>query len=407
MKLFKNDELDNCDLIVDAIYEGGSKGNVGDDPINKIIPVGNMGGFRYAGSIDSLKYIVLYTSGHNIDWPDTIDLETGIFKYHGDNRTPGKDLHDTKKKGNIILKNLFDSLHSKVTPRKSIPPIFIFEKHPTENSQRSVQFKGMCVPGSNQIDSVSDLVALWKTSEGMRFQNYLAYFTILDIAIIKRSWLKDLNNGITISSNKPKVFKKWSDIGVYQPLKSKRTLSIRSVKEQLPSNKLEIRMLTIIHNYFIRDDKARMFEYFAAEIYSMTDQRVIIDEVTRGVVDGGKDAFGRYKMGLDNDPIFVEFALEAKCYQPGFSKKISTVGVKETSRLISRIRNRQFGVLVTTSAIAKQAYEEVREDKHPIFFISGADIINILIEKGINTEETLIDYLNNNFFMDNHGAYSV
>jgi hypothetical protein len=263
------------------------------------------------------------------------------------------------------------------------------------------------VPGSNQIDSVSDLVALWKTSEGMRFQNYLAYFTILDIAIIKRSWLKDLNNGIAISSNKPKVFKKWSDIGVYQPLKSKRTLSIRSVKEQLPSNKLEIMMLTVIHKYFIRDDKARMFEYFAAEIYSMTDQRVIIDEVTRGVVDGGKDAFGRYKMGLDNDPIFVEFALEAKCYQPGFSKKISTIGVKETSRLISRIRNRQFGVLVTTSAIAKQAYEEVREDNHPIFFISGADIINILIEKGINTEETLIEYLNNNFFMDNHGAYSV
>ena len=254
MKLFKNDELDNCDLIVDAIYEGGSKGNVGDDPINKVIPVGNMGGFRYAGSIDSLKYIVLYTSGHNIDWPDTIDLETGIFKYHGDNRTPGKDLHDTKKKGNIILKNLFDSLHSKVNPRKSIPPIFIFEKHPTENSQRSVQFKGMCVPGSNQIDSVSDLVALWKTSEGMRFQNYLAYFTILDIAIIKRSWLKDLNNGIAISSNKPKVFKKWSDVGVYQPLKSKRTLSIRSVKEQLPSNKLEIRMLTVIHDYFIRDE---------------------------------------------------------------------------------------------------------------------------------------------------------
>ena len=321
MKLFKNDELDNCDLIVDAIYEGGTKGNVGDDPINKIIPVGNMGGFRYAGSIDSLKYIVLYTSGHNIDWPDTIDLETGIFKYHGDNRTPGKDLHDTKKKGNIILKNLFDSLHSKVAPRQSIPPIFIFEKHPTENSQRSVQYKGMCVPGSNQIDSVSDLIALWKTSEGMRFQNYLAYFTILDIAIIKRSWLNDLNKGIAISSNKPKVFKKWSDIGVYQPLKSKRTLSIRSVKEQLPSNKLEIMMLTVIHKYFIRDDKARMFEYFAAEIYSMTDQRVIIDEVTRGVVDGGKDAFGRYKMGLDNDPVFVEFALEAKCYQPGFSKK--------------------------------------------------------------------------------------
>lgn len=405
MKIFKNSELGNCDLIVDAIYEGGNKGNVGDDPINKIIPVGNMGGFRYAGSIDSLKYIVLYTSGHNIDWPDTVDAETGIFKYHGDNRTPGKDLHDTKKKGNIILKNLFDSLHSKLNSRHSIPPIFIFEKHPTENSQRSVQYKGICVPGSNQIDSVSDLVAIWKTAEGMRFQNYLAYFTILDVAIITRNWLQDLNKRNSISPNQPKVYKKWCETGSYKPLKSKRTLSIRSLKEQLPSNDLEIRMLTIIHDYFIRDNKARMFEYFAAEIYSMTDRRVIIDEVTRGVIDGGKDAFGRYKIGLDNDPIFTEFALEAKCYQPGFLKKINTVGVKETSRLVSRIRNRQFGVLVTTSAIAKQAYEEVREDNHPIFFISGADIINILIEKGINTTKNLVNYLNNNFFMENHGLY--
>lgn len=164
-------------------------------------------------------------------------------------------------------------------------------------------------------------------------------------------------------------------------------------------------MLSIIHDYFIRDEKARMFEYFAAKIFSMTDQRVIIDEVTRGVVDGGKDAIGRYKIGLNNDPIFTEFALEAKCYQPGFIKKINTVGVKETSRLISRIRNRQFGVLVTTSAIAQQAYEEVREDNHPIFFISGVDIINILIEKGINTPKTLVDFLNNNFIMENYGLY--
>ena len=62
-------------------------------------------------SINALKYVVLYTSGHNIDWPDTIDSETGIFKYHGDNRTPGKDLHDTKKQGNIILKNIKSILH--------------------------------------------------------------------------------------------------------------------------------------------------------------------------------------------------------------------------------------------------------------------------------------------------------
>ena len=139
-----------------------------------------------------MKYVVLYTSGHNIDWPDTIDEETGIFKYHGDNRTPGNDLHDTKKGGNLILKNLFDLLHS--NQRQLIPPIFIFEKHPTKESRRSVLFKGLCVPGSNQIDSASDLVAIWKTSDGKRFQNYLAYFTILDVARINRRWIEDLNN---------------------------------------------------------------------------------------------------------------------------------------------------------------------------------------------------------------------
>jgi hypothetical protein len=130
----------------------------------------------------------------------------------------------------------------------------------------------------------------------------------------------------------------------------------------------------------------------------MTDSKIIIDEVTRGIIDGGRDAIGRIKLGLNDDPIFAEFAVEAKCYNPGvLDKKINTVGVKEVSRLISRIRNRQFGVLVTTSAVAKQAYEEVRTDGHPIIFLSGKDIVKILIEKGINTIPTLIEYLSENY----------
>tara|TARA_R110001606_G_scaffold395471_1_gene567836 strand:- start:1912 stop:2073 length:162 start_codon:yes stop_codon:yes gene_type:complete len=47
--------------------------------------------------LDNLKYVVLYTSGENIDWPDTIGTETGIFQYYGDNKKPGHELHDTKK----------------------------------------------------------------------------------------------------------------------------------------------------------------------------------------------------------------------------------------------------------------------------------------------------------------------
>jgi hypothetical protein len=396
MKIFNNNDLEGCELLVDAIYEGGNQGNTGDDPITKILPVGNQGGFRYAGTLDNLKYVVLYSSGENLDWPDIIDTETGIFKYYGDNKKPGFEIHDTKKKGNLILKNLFEALHSVDNPRKSIPPIFIFEKHPTAESSRSVQFKGLCVPGTFQKDSLDDLVAIWRTSNGFRFQNYAAYFTILDISRIPRTWINDLNDNILNSIHAPKTFLDWLKNGKYKPLLSQKTISIRSVEEQLPKTELELSYLTIIFEYFEKDPTS--FEFMASDVFKMTNPNIIIDEVTRGVIDGGRDALGRMKLGLDNDPIFAEFALEAKCYNPGIgNSKINTVGVKETSRLISRIRNRQFGILVTTSAISKQAYEEVRNDRHPIIFISGGDIVKILIEKGINTPSNLRKYLIDNY----------
>lgn len=396
MKIYPFNKLSKCDLVIDAVYEGGKKGNVGDDPINKILPVGNQGGFRYAGSLDSLKYIILYTSGENIDWPDTIDTETGIFQYYGDNKKPGHELHDTKKNGNTILRNLFESLHSQESPRVNIPPIFIFKKYPTKNSNRSVQYKGLCIPGTTDKNQLEDLVAIWKTTDGLRFQNYSAFFTVLNIPVVSRKWLEDLNNRITSSPVEPLVFIKWKEKGKYIPLTSQRTISIRSINEQLPENTNEWKLLECLFEYF--SSEPTLFEYLAAEIYRMTDSKIIIDEVTRGTIDGGRDAIGRIKLGLNDDPIFAEFAIEAKCYNPGvLNKKINTVGVKEVSRLISRIRNRQFGILVTTSAVAKQAYEEVRTDGHPIIFLCGKDIVKILIEKGINTIPSLKEFLIENY----------
>jgi hypothetical protein len=130
----------------------------------------------------------------------------------------------------------------------------------------------------------------------------------------------------------------------------------------------------------------------------MHDPRVIIDAITRASVDGGRDAIGRYLLGLPGDPVYAEFSLEAKCFHPGIDETSpNTVGVREVSRLISRIRHRQFGVLVTTSAIARQAYEEVREDRHPIIFFSGRDIADILTNNGFNTPELVASLLNSEF----------
>ncbi len=79
------------------------------------------------------------------------------------------------------------------------------------------------------------------------------------------------------------------------------------------------------------------------------------------------------------------------------SHDANRVGVKEVSRLISGIRHRQFGVLMTTSVVHKQAYQEVREDRHPIVFISGRDIADILIGAGYNTREAVTQFLHSEF----------
>jgi Restriction endonuclease len=90
----------------------------------------------------------------------------------------------------------------------------------------------------------------------------------------------------------------------------------------------------------------------------------------------------------------IAVRLEAKCYSPGIDgSEANHVGVREISRLISRLRDRQFGVLVTTSVIARQGYEEVREDRHPIIFIAGKDIAEILIQNGYSSPESVQERL--------------
>jgi hypothetical protein len=180
------------------------------------------------------------------------------------------------------------------------------------------------------------------------------------------------------------------------PLAAEATTVIRTSEQQTPDTSLKADILGRVWHHFKEAHIA--FEAFAARIYQMTDTRVIVDEITRGTIDGGRDAIGRYLLGLGDDPVYAEFSLEAKCYRPSLNGEApNTVGVREVSRLISRIRHRQFGVLVTTSVVAKQAYEEVREDRHPIVFISGRDIAEILIKHGYNSVDRVGALLNNEF----------
>jgi Restriction endonuclease AspBHI N-terminal/Restriction endonuclease len=262
---------------------------------------------------------------------------------------------------------------------------------------RAVQFKGLCVPGHPALSATEDLVAVWKTSGGRRFQNYRSVFTILDLAVIERSRLRGFLAGqATRPRDAPEVWNQWVRTGKYLPLTSEPTTVIRTVGEQMPDTENKVAILHKVYQHF--KDSPHQFEGFAARIFQMHDRRVIIDQITRATIDGGRDAIGRYVLGLRDDPVYVDFALEAKCYAPGINgMEANTVGVREISRLISRLRHRQFGVLVTTSAIARQGYEEVREDRHPIIFIAGKDITEILIQNGHNSPESVQGWLSAEF----------
>ena len=397
MKVIPFQEIETSDLILDAVYEGAPGGQLSGEALGKTIPgIGNLGGFRFAGRGRDKKLVILFTSGEDGDWPDELDTRTGRFVYFGDNKTPGHQLHDTKRGGNKILDRVFDLSHQGREGRERVSPFLIFQKFPTEVSSRSVQFKGLAVPGHPGLSATQDLIAVWKSKNRQRFQNYRAVFTILDEAVIERKWIDDVLDGSPLSGTAPESWSRWVSEGVYEPLIAESSLAIRTVEEQLPNDPLRRLILLTVWKHF--SDQPLTFEAFAARLFRMMDARVSIDLITRASVDGGRDAVGRYALGLEADPVFAEFSLEAKCYRPGLEdERINTVGVKETSRLISRIRHREFGVLVTTSAIGKQAYSEIREDRHPIILIAGKDITDVLIDNGLSDAEAVKTFLDREF----------
>ena len=312
MRIVPFERLFNADLVVDAVYEGAAGSQLSGEALSALIPgVGNMGGFRAAGQQGREFMVALVTSGKEPDWPDALDQNTGEFIYYGDNRLPGHSLHDTRKGGNKLLQTTFERLHSNPPDRMRVPPFFIFESVRTSVSSRSFRFLGLAVPGYPGKPATNDLVAVWKSSAGQRFQNYRATFSVLDVPVVSRAWLNDLSQDNVLSENCPKAWRQWVQSGKYDLLTAEQTIKIRSIAQQTPDTPIRKRVLQTVWDRFKESPIA--FETFAANIFRMSDPRVIIDEVTRQSVDGGRDAVGRYLLGLRDDPVYAEFALEAKC----------------------------------------------------------------------------------------------
>lgn len=378
------EQLQSADLVVDTVYEGGKISGKGSEVLSKLMPgCSNSGGFRKIMRKDGSgmpAYVVLYTSMSELAWPDYLDEETGIFRYYGDNRNPGKSLLDTPRKGNQLLEFVFDCLNSRDGSIMNIPPFFIFKK---TGKGWDVQFLGLAAPGNPKISPDKDLVAFWRTLDEKRFQNYEAYFTVLDTyEPINRRWLDALINDHDNSLQyAPAAWKRFIAEGRngIMPLIAKRLPKVPDKYAQLQSDNEGMLCLEKIRNYYKED--AYGFERCAKDLLEKMDDRFQDFTLTRPWRDGGRDALGYYVIGNSsraNYPLRIDCALEAKCYS-----ERNSVGVREMSRLISRIRYRQFGIMITTSYVHKQAYEEVIEDGHPILIVSASDIAQILRNNSI------------------------
>lgn len=281
---------------------------------------------------------------------------------------------------------MFEWAHAGAAARARVPPFLLFDKPGTG---RDVRFRGLLAPGSDQLSGEEDLVAVWRTTRGQRFQNYRARFTVLDVPVVPRAWIGQLEAGKPLGTDCPAAWRAWVDSGVYAPLLAPPTVITRSREQQEPAP-VDRPLLDVVFQHF--RDRPHDFEQFAADLWRVSQPNVDKIDVTRPWRDGGRDAIGDYLLGPRSDPVAVEFALEAKCYGPE-----NSVGVRATSRLISRLRHRQFGVLVTTSYLHAQAYQEIREDGHPVVILAGRDLIDILKARGLDSPAAIRRHLHENY----------
>ena len=132
--------LSTSNLQIDAIYR--SQRIAGDrqahyrDPFSPLLGVRAQGGFRWPGNLGSSPYMVIYSDFVQAEWPDRIDETTGQVVYFGDNREPGRELHDVD--GNRWLRDQFNNAQS--GQRQAVVPTFVFTKG-TEG--RDAKFRGL------------------------------------------------------------------------------------------------------------------------------------------------------------------------------------------------------------------------------------------------------------------------
>ncbi|MCM2574437.1 restriction endonuclease [Achromobacter xylosoxidans] len=375
-------------LRVDASYRNTNNWNLPVDEFGKFFRfadgrgIKNIGGFRpkskASGStrITDCCFCVLVTNLGETEWPDALNSETGAFIYYGDNRSPGEIVNRTHVGGNSLLESVFAKVHS--GQRQGIPPFLCFQSFGAAEGMY-MRFLGLAAPGGPAASGLEDLVAVWRIKGNERFQNYRALFSILAADTVSHEWLEDLVRGVAPaeSSHCPLAWKVWVNRGRYDLLKCERTVRARTKEEQAPRCARESAVLSALCSSLT----PRQFEFAAAALVTMMDERFVNLQVTPAVRDGGRDVIAQYRVGHDLHQILLSASVEAKLWNPR-----QAVGVKPMMRLLSRLKHRDMGVFITTSFFERQVQQELIEDKQPVILVSGGDIARVLISRDIEGE---------------------
>ena len=130
---------------------------------------------------------------------------------------------------------------------------------------------------------------MWRTTHAERFQNYRAHFTVLNLPVVSRAWIRQLLDGDPLGNESPAVWRAWVESRNYSALVAPPTVIIRSreLQEPLPQDR---NLLAVLHNHFVRNPYG--FEQLAADLWAASERHVDKIDVTRPWRDGGRDAIG-------------------------------------------------------------------------------------------------------------------
>jgi hypothetical protein len=101
--------------------------------------------------------LVLTSSFSDPDWPDALDRETSMFTYFGDNKRPGRGLHETPRHGNEFLRTLFEHAIAGSSQRPRVPPVFVFSN--TGDWRDVMLFLGLAVPEVAMMQAIQTFFA--------------------------------------------------------------------------------------------------------------------------------------------------------------------------------------------------------------------------------------------------------